>query len=292
MKCRVLNLPADSGAKYTALDQILLENAERRNEFTIAFTEWTPTVSIGNSQNLMLDVNVEACGRRSVPIVRRLSGGQAVYVDGNYIVASVAGPRESFPASITKIRNQLSEAVGEALREVGVPATFYEPDNLIVGSPRERTLGNSGQVIKSKSVAVHGSVRYDLPEESLQCMLDVLKTNGCDISAYASSVRDSLASAKEFTQAGKSEIRERMAAQLMRAYGCSDFYEDTLKVDEIARLEQAAADLTSQGRLKGKEGYKSRGVCYFYLNGRCIVPEIARLLGYNSPSTHIESTLA
>src|SRR3989338_7019146 len=150
MKCRVLDLPAEDAAKNIALEQILLENAEETEEFTIAFTRWMPTVSIGNSKNLHLDVDQEACKRHGVAVVRRFSGGQAVYVDESYISFVVAGPRTLFPVSLTELRKQLCDAMLRALQGFKIPARFYKPDNLIISTPRIRTLGNSGQVIKTR----------------------------------------------------------------------------------------------------------------------------------------------
>ncbi|MCH8741301.1 lipoate--protein ligase family protein [Patescibacteria group bacterium] len=291
MRCRVLDLSTQDGAKNTALDMVLLENAEKKQELTIVFKCWEPTVLIGNSQSLLLDVDQESCKRHGVPIVRRFSGGQAVYIDNSYISFAVVGPRILFPVNLTGLRRQLCDAMVQALREFKIPVIFHEPDNLIVSSPRIRTLGNSGQIIKLKSVALQASIRYDLEEKNLHRMLELLRTNGQSLLNFKVRARNALAGVSEFTTAKQDAIKEALLRKLLETYNYGTFYEDTLTPDEIHRIKLTVAYLRSRERLDDKETYRSRGVCYFYLDGRCIIPEIAELLPYNRPSMPVDSTI-
>lgn len=292
MKCRVLDLPIDKGINNVALEQILLENAEKTQEFTIAFTRWRPTVSVGNSQSLQLDVDQKNCKKHGVAVVRRFSGGQAVYIDESYLSFIIAGPRTLFPVSLTELRKQLCNAMIRTLQKFEVPVGFYKPDNVVISTPKIRTLGNSGQVIKSRAILVQGSIRHDLSETSLGLMLEVLRTNGQSLRGFTTQARNALAWASEFTSAGPDKIREALLKNLLKAYGCETFYKDALTPDEMRRIEFAVTEFHSNERFSDKETYRSRGVCYFYLNGECIVPEIAELLSYNKPSTHEDSMIA
>lgn len=292
MRCRILDLPTEDGARNTALDMVLLENAEEMPELTIAFTSWKPTVLIGNSQSLHLDVDQEACKRYNVAIVRRFSGGQAVYIDENYLVFTVVGPRVYFPFNFIDLRRQLCDVMVQTLREFKIPVSFYKPDNLVIASPRLRTLGNSGQILKLNTIALQASIRYALDEESLHCMLEVLRTNGQSLKDFTVPVRNALACVAEFTEVSQNEIKEALLEKLLEAYNCETFYRATLTPDEIHRIERTAAYLYSSERLHDKETYRSRGVCYFYLDGKCIVPEIAKFLPHNKPSTPQDSTIA
>jgi len=249
MKCRVLDLSTQDGVKNTALDRVLLENAEEMQELTIAFKRWKPTVLIGNSQSLRLDVDQEVCKRYGVPIVRRFSGGQAVYIDESYISFVVAVPRALFPVNLTNLRRQLCDAMVQALREFKIPVIFYEPDNLIVSSPRIRTLGNSGQIVKLKSVALQASIRYELDEENLRRTLELLKTNGQSLLNFKVQARNALAGVGEFTTAKQDAIREALLRKLLETYNCGTFYRDTLTPDEIHRIKLTTAELRSSERL-------------------------------------------
>lgn len=289
MKCRFLDLPIEDGFTNTAFEKVLLENTEASQGFTIAFTSWKPTVLIGNSQRLGLDVDQETCEDWGIPIVRRFSGGQAVFIDENYIVVNVFGPRAFFPVSLTEKRKDFCEVIIRALNQFGIPVNFYWPDNIVVSFPRIRTLGNSGQFLKAKAIWLQGSIRYELTEKSLKKMLAVLKTNGQSLQSFYLESKDALASLKEFTNADKSEIKEALFEKLLSHYGCESFEKSTPLQSEIGRLKKIRESLKE--RVKDREKYASRGVCYFYLNGQCIVPEIAAILPSNKPSTHLDSTI-
>lgn len=290
MMLRVVEfLNPESAVFNTALDQFLLEKAAQ-GEFTLAFTRWLPSVLVGNSQSLALDVDLPECLRRRVGVMRRLSGGQAVYLDDSYVVWTLAGPRALFPASLNALREQMCRAMLKALSPLGVPADFSPPDNLVVRSQRLRTLGNSGQVIKRDAVAVGASLRYDLPDSGLAEMLAVLKTNGKSLREFFEPVRRSLAWLKEFTSTSQEQVRERLAREIAASYGCGDWRRGDLAPEEEREVQQLVEPLTA-ARLEDKQSYAARGVCYFYLGGICNVPEIARLLPKSPPSTAEDSTI-
>lgn len=295
MKCRVLDLPAKDALFNTALDQFLLEKGSE-GQINLAFTTWRHSVLVGNSQSVALDVDVKECGERAISVMRRFSGGQAVYLDENYIVFSLAGHRSFFPTGTTfldKLRQQMCQAMLIPLRRIGVPASFFEPDNLVIREPsRIRTIGNSGQVIKRDSVLVQASIRYDLPDSSLREMLAVLKINGKSLKKFFKPAKTALGWVREFANVDIGEIKKALFEEIARSYGCEGYYTDILEQAEIERIEELAAELSAKLPLVDKPTYRARGVCYFYLGGQCIVPEIAHFLPQVKPSTVADSTIA
>jgi lipoate-protein ligase A len=288
IQCKVLDLPVKGALFNTALDQFLLQKASQ-GEFSLVFTRWQPSVLIGNSESLALDVDQQECKKRGVSIMRRFSGGQAVYLDENYIVFSLAGPRSCFPSSLDNLRKQLCEAMVGALRRCGIPAVFLGPDNLIVNFPKVRTIGNSGQVIKRDAVLLQASVRYDLTDDSLRQMLRVLKINGQSLSEFFKPAKEALACVKEFANMDIDELKKELAEEILISYQCQSYYYDRLEPEAERKIEELAINLISDMRLEDKPHYEAKGVCYFYLNGRCIIPEIVDFLPYNKPSTHFDS---
>ena len=80
-----------------ATNQAMIQSVSSGSSPALIFYEMTPSVSIGRSQHSALDVDVEACRRNNVALARRNSGGQAVYIDNNYI--------ESLPAEMIRLTN-------------------------------------------------------------------------------------------------------------------------------------------------------------------------------------------
>src|SRR3989344_7533226 len=177
LEWRIIDTGEREGSFNTAIDVALLESVGNDgSKPAIVMTEWKPTVSLGNSQSYFLDVDEKACKKHNVQVVRRRSGGQAVFLDENYFVFSVIAKPDMFPRDLTLLRKWFCNLVVELLHDYDIPAEFYRPDNVVIRNENNfKTIGNSGQVITNKSVVVHGSVRHSL--KNLDVMLDVLKVN-------------------------------------------------------------------------------------------------------------------
>ena len=287
-KLRVMDLQPRDGVFNTAFDLFLLKEAEQ-GKFTLGFTKWLPSVVIGSSQSLALDVNLEECRRRGISVVRRFSGGQAVFLDENYIVWTLAGERKIFPNDLDVLREQMCQAVIRALRQINIPAEFFPPDNLVVSNPHIKTLGNSGQVIKRDVIAISASVRYELSESSLRQMLTCLKTNGKSLVDFFEPAKRYLASIKEFTRVSPDLVKELIIKEIATTYGCDSWFSTALSQEDYEEVSQFVNSVIA--RLEDRPIYVSRGVCYFFLGGRCIVPEISEFLPLNKPSTVLDSTI-
>jgi lipoate-protein ligase A len=81
---RLLMTEACDGATNMAIDEALWRGRqEAASPPTLRFFAWAPpTVSIGYGQPLDRHVDIEACRRLGVGIVRRPTGGSAIYHDG------------------------------------------------------------------------------------------------------------------------------------------------------------------------------------------------------------------
>lgn len=293
MRCRVLSLPASNALYNTALDQYLLERAAL-GEFTVAFTRWEPSVLLGNSQSMALDVDLPECQKRGVLVMRRFSGGKAVYLNANHIVLTIVGPREYFLANwkgISAMRRPPCEAAIRALRRFNVPAGFFKPDHVVIPGAKIRPLGSSGQSIKQRACVIGTSIRYDLTDDTLREMLAVLKINGRSLSRFFEPVRESLAWIKQFTNVAPEDIKTSLVEEIVKEYGLEGWYSSELDSSENLRVEELASRLIADGRISDKPSYRSWGICDLYLNGRPNIPEIASFLPYSPPSTAEDSTI-
>lgn len=289
LEWRIIDMGKKSGRFNTALDCSIMESVSKGNSKpTLVFSEWLPTVSLGNTQSYSLDVDAEASKKHLVEVVRRKSGGQAVYIDEGYIVFSIIAPKNIFPNDLTYIRKEISENVMEVLQDFGIPAEFYRPDNLIINQNESvRTLGNAGQIINSKAVVLHSSVRYKLV--NFDIMLDVLQVNGEKINKYGGEIREILADVVSYNpKVRKDEIKNSLIRKFSEIYGVKmnlmnlrkDEYERTIE------LSEKNCEL-----LKDSPTFKGKGVCYFFLDGRNLVPSLQNFLEYNLPSSVKDSII-
>jgi lipoate-protein ligase A len=138
---------------------------------TLRFYRWQPSaVSVGRNQNPENEVYLDACKQLGVDVVRRISGGGAVYHDfeGEVTYSVVAKTSDLGTADITAVYMKVYKAITDALRLLGVPADFSSGDakncpNLTVNGKK---ISGSSQTITRGVVLQHGTILLsaDLPK--------------------------------------------------------------------------------------------------------------------------------
>ncbi|WP_265522210.1 lipoate--protein ligase family protein [Oerskovia flava] len=170
----ILHEGAESPAMHLALDQVLTEelDAGRRGP-TLRIWEWGgPAVIIGSFQSLRNEVDVEAAERHGITVVRRISGGGAMFVEpGNTITYSLYVPASLVEGlSFERSYAFLDDWVLGALADVGIEAT-YKPLNDIA-SPAGKIAGAAQKRLRGGGVLHHVTMAYDIDADK---MTDVLR---------------------------------------------------------------------------------------------------------------------
>ncbi len=139
-------------ALHAALDQVLTEElAAGRRGPTLRFWEWVePAVIIGSFQSLRNEVDLDAAAGYGITVVRRISGGGAMFMEaGNCITFSMVVP-VSLVDGMTFEESYafLNQWVLGALADVGVQAS------LPASTTSPRRSGSSPAPRRSASSAV------------------------------------------------------------------------------------------------------------------------------------------
>ncbi len=157
-----------------ALDEVLTEEvgAGRRNP-TLRFWDWEePSVVIGSFQSVRNEVDPEGVARHGVTVVRRISGGGAMFMEaGNCITYSLYLPQTLVDGiSFADSYAFLDSWVMAALEKLGISA-FYVPLNDIatdqgkIGGAAQKRLANGGMLH-------HVTMSYDIDADK---MVEVLR---------------------------------------------------------------------------------------------------------------------
>lgn len=161
-------------AMQMALDEVISEqvaNGERAP--TLRIWEWASNaVIIGSFQSLANEVDLENAARHDVSVVRRISGGGAMFVEpGNTITYSLYVP-ESLVSGLSYVDSYefLDEWVVGALNELGIAAK-YQPINDIT-SPAGKIAGAAQKRLAGGAVLHHVTMAYDIDASR---MLEVLR---------------------------------------------------------------------------------------------------------------------
>ena len=185
---RLLPLETSNAFVNMAIDEAIL-NARVVGQVpnTLRFYRWKPSaISIGKNQNPENEVYLDACKQLGVDVVRRISGGGAVYHDfeGEVTYSVVAKTSDLGTADITTVYYKIYEAITDALRLLGVPADFSGGDakncpNLTVGG---RKISGSSQTITHGVVLQHGTILKSVDFPKMFQLLK-LKDVSCSIAA-------------------------------------------------------------------------------------------------------------
>ena len=101
-----------------AAEEVILSSLNIKEE-TLFFYINEPSIIIGRHQNTREEINAEFVGEQRIRIVRRLSGGGAVYHDFGNLCYSFIYP---FPDRLTPDFALFTAPLVRALQDFGVPA--------------------------------------------------------------------------------------------------------------------------------------------------------------------------
>lgn len=170
---QLIHEPAQSPALHMALDEVLTDEvAAGTRPPTLRIWEWASSaVVIGRFQSLRNEVDAEAANRHGIEVVRRISGGGAMFIEpGNTITYSIYAPATLISGLSFQESYELMDSwVIEALAQLGIKA-WYEPLNDIT-SPDGKIAG-AAQARRATAVLHHVTMAYDIDAAK---MLQVLR---------------------------------------------------------------------------------------------------------------------
>jgi lipoate-protein ligase A len=202
-----------------ALDEVLTrEIGEGRRNPTLRLWDWDErAVVIGSFQSYRNEVDPEGVARHGVTVVRRISGGGAMFMEaGNCITYSLYLPASLVDGlSFADSYPFLDAWVMEALASVGVKA-FYKPLNDIateagkIGGAAQKRLANGG-------LLHHVTMSYDIDAEK---MTEVLRIGREKISDKGiASAKKRVDPLKRQTGLAREDLFEAMMSTFEARYG-------------------------------------------------------------------------
>ena len=161
-------------ALHMALDAVITDEVgARRRAPTLRIWEWSASaVVIGRFQSLQNEVDAEAARRYGVEVVRRVSGGGAMFVEpGNTITYSLSVPQALVHGmSFQESYAYLDGWVIQALHELGIKA-WYQPLNDIASEAGK--IGGAAQARRGGAVLHHVTMSYDIDADKMVQVLRI-----------------------------------------------------------------------------------------------------------------------
>jgi lipoate-protein ligase A len=107
-----------SGSLQMARDELALRLAAETGRCTLRLYTWERlTLSLGRSQTLERQIDLEACRSLDIPVVRRVTGGRAV-LHGSDLTYSVAAPLGTTPSHAGPLASASQQGILALYREL------------------------------------------------------------------------------------------------------------------------------------------------------------------------------
>jgi len=171
MKVRFLDTGYHSAAWNMGLDESILHHvSEGESPATLRLYGWKPAaVSIGYFQSLAEEVDVEACHRKGVDVVRRITGGGAVYHDKE-ITYSLIAAEDELPKDVLESYQLICSGLIKGLEMLGVTASFAPLNDIITG---DKKISGNAQTRRMNCVLQHGTILLDVDVTEMFTLLRV-----------------------------------------------------------------------------------------------------------------------
>ncbi len=223
-------------AMQMAIDEVLARQVGTgRRHPSLRIWEWASNaVIIGSFQSLRNEVDLEAAARHDVTVVRRISGGGAMFVEpGNTITYSLYVPGSlveglSFAASYAF----LDDWVLGALADVGIEAKYLPLND--IASPAGKIAGAAQKRLVGGAVLHHVTMAYDIDADKMSDVLRIGREKMSDKGIKSANKRvDPLRSQ---TGLSREAIIDAMVAHFDGRYGLTAVALDAATVTEAVAL--------------------------------------------------------
>ncbi|MGQ9459623.1 MAG: lipoate--protein ligase family protein [Candidatus Bathyarchaeaceae archaeon] len=209
---RLLKLETEDAFTNMAIDEaILTARIAGKAPNTLRFYRWKPSaVSIGRFQNPFNEVHVENCRKHGIDIVRRITGGGAVYHDyAREITYSVVVDGKDLGCAdmdMIYAYKAICSGLIEAVKILGTNAEFNPTDpkqcpNITING---RKISGSAQSYRRGVLLQHGTFLVDIDHEKMFTFLKV---------PWTKTLLDTLEVSKKKLTSAKQELKSRVSME-------------------------------------------------------------------------------
>ena len=184
---RLLNTGVLSGGLNMAIDRAILQlHALGLSPPTLRFYQWQPpAISIGYFQKFEA-INLSLCSSLGIDVVRRPTGGRAVFHQNELTYSLIAGTKEGIPSSLPKAYGLICEGLLAGFRLIGIEAkmgqekqTASPPDICFLRSSisdivcQGKKFVGSAQMWSGSSLLQHGSILLEPQKETWVNLMEI-----------------------------------------------------------------------------------------------------------------------
>jgi lipoate-protein ligase A len=169
---RIIDTGVREGRANIAFDPALIELRQQdKVPDTIRFMRFPPTALIGRHQDLSREVNLDYCDKDGVGVVRRVTGGGAIYLDEGQLGWELVFHKASLGIpNLADLAAAICNAAAAGLRELGVNAKFRPRNDIEVDG---RKISGTGGFFDGDILIYQGTVLVDMNSAQMVRALNI-----------------------------------------------------------------------------------------------------------------------
>jgi lipoate-protein ligase A len=169
---RVIDSGVVEGRMNIALGQALIDtHVAGDSPDTLRFLRFPPTALVGRHQALQQEIDTAYCRENGIALVRRITGGGAIYLDPGQLGWELVVGRDTVGgATLRDLARAICEAAAAGLRRLGVDAAYRPRNDIEVDG---RKIGGTGGFFEHESLFYQGTVLVDMNPEVMVSALRV-----------------------------------------------------------------------------------------------------------------------
>lgn len=191
-----------------------------------------PTVSMGYFQKADEALDIDFCRRNCIRILRRASGGSAIYTDPGHLIYGLVVDEAEIPADRNEAFRKVCSAITLALGSLGIQAEFKPANDVLVN---RRKISGSAQMRRWGTVLQHGTlVLYNdigMMTGALKMDTEKVHSRNLEPETYVTSLEETLGHAPDI-QAVKSALVdgfEKTFGVTFRKTGLTEFENELIR---------------------------------------------------------------
>ncbi|MBI2655656.1 lipoate--protein ligase family protein [Candidatus Woesearchaeota archaeon] len=247
MQWRLIGQETCNAAMNMAIDEAICESvASEEQPPTVRFYKWkNNSVSLASNQN-QDEVNLRLCKKNKIDVVRRITGGRAVYHDKRDFTYSVIAPITVF-GNINNAYSEICSWIIDALAELGIKSELKNKNDIIIND--KKISGNAAKLINNRIYLQHGTLVYDIDFEFMPKILNISEET----------VNKKITSVSQFRKISQNEVYETLKNNFIKN---RNIQPEKLSGAELNNAKKLAETKYNSIKLPKNTVQKNKGACY------------------------------
>lgn len=224
----VENEPNNDPRVNLAIEEYLIKNIAPAEDILLFYIN-QPSIIIGRNQITVQEINVDYVEENGIIVVRRLSGGGAVYHDMGNLNFSFIAPNS--PDNFHNFR-KFTQPVVDVLEKMGVTAELSGRNDVLVDGKK---ISGNAQYVSGARMVSHGTLLWntDLSRVGAALKVKPAKFEGKGIQ----SVRSRVANITDYLPENKATVMEFRQMIIEGVFGGGEVNEYKLTPDDWQKIE-------------------------------------------------------